>query len=92
MNIVHAAIYFLLALMLVLAGATRIGAWLIERRHTPVGAFALANGTRIHFVHVPGPTKADLPPIVFIHGACQSERPDGAAQALAREPRRTLVF
>ena len=69
MNIVQTAIYSLLALMLVLAGATRIGAWLIERRHTPVGAFALANGTRIHFVHVPGPTKPDLPAIVFIHGA-----------------------
>ncbi len=69
MNLVYALICFLLALMLVLAGATRIGAWLIERRNPPVGQFANVNGTRMHYVHVPAPASADLPPIVFIHGA-----------------------
>jgi len=69
MNIVTAAITLLLALMLVLAGFTRIGVWQVERRNPPIGAFVVANGTRIHFVHVPGPPEANLPPIVFIHGA-----------------------
>lgn len=31
--------------------------------------FAQVNGNRMHYVHVPAGTGADLPPIVFIHGA-----------------------
>lgn len=69
MNLVSAVAAFLLALVLVFAGITRIGAWLIERRNPPVGAFIDVDGTRIHYVHVPAPANADLPPIVFIHGA-----------------------
>jgi pimeloyl-ACP methyl ester carboxylesterase len=69
MNIALAVVYFLFALVLVLAGVTRTGAWVIERRYPPVGAFATVNGTRIHFVHVPSPAAPDLPPVVFIHGA-----------------------
>ena len=69
MNIALAVVYFLFALMLVLGGVTRTGAWLIERRYPPVGAFAIVDGTRIHFVHVPAPAAPDLPPVVFIHGA-----------------------
>jgi pimeloyl-ACP methyl ester carboxylesterase len=48
---------------------TRIGVWLIERRNPPVGAFVEINGARLHVVHVDGPANADLPPVVFIHGA-----------------------
>jgi len=68
MNIVTAAVYFLLALVLALAGVTRLGAWLVERRNPPAGAFAVANGTRLHFVHVTA-EKPDLPAIIFLHGA-----------------------
>lgn len=56
---------FVLALM----AATRFGAWRIARAHPPIGAFADVNGTRMHFVHVKGPAHADLPPLVFLHGA-----------------------
>jgi pimeloyl-ACP methyl ester carboxylesterase len=69
MNLLYAALAFFMALVLTLVGVTRIGAWLIERRNPPVGDFAHVNGTRIHYVHVPAPRNADLPPIVFIHGA-----------------------
>jgi pimeloyl-ACP methyl ester carboxylesterase len=69
MNLIYAALTFLLALFFVLAGLTRIGAWAIERRNPPIGEFAEINGARIHYVHVPAPPSADLPPIVFIHGA-----------------------
>ena len=55
--------------MFTFAGVTRAGAWLIERRNPPVGDFADIDGARIHYVHVPAPANADLPPIVFIHGA-----------------------
>ncbi|TPM29303.1 alpha/beta hydrolase [Mesorhizobium sp. B2-3-4] len=69
MNLIYAAFAFLLALVLALVGVTRVGSWLIERRNPPVGAFADINGARIHYVHFPAPANADLPPIVFIHGA-----------------------
>ncbi|BCH22032.1 esterase [Mesorhizobium sp. L-8-10] len=69
MNLLYAFAAFTLALLLVLAGITRIGSWLIERRHPPVGSFTEIGGARIHYVHVPASPDADLPPIVFIHGA-----------------------
>ena len=69
MNLLYAGLAFLLALVLVLAGLTRIGVWRIERANPPAGAFATVEGTRIHFVHLPGPARPELPPVVFIHGA-----------------------
>lgn len=69
MNLLYVAIAFLLALLFALVGVTRVGAWLIERRNPPIGQFMEIDGARIHYVHVPGPPKPDLPPIVFIHGA-----------------------
>lgn len=69
MNLLTALLAFILALVLVLVGVTRIGAWLIERRNPPAGSFATVNDTLIHYVHVPGPAEPDLPPVVFIHGA-----------------------
>lgn len=69
MNLLAASCAFLLALVSILVGATRLNAWLIERRIPPVGAFAEVDGTRVHFVHVPGPATPELPPVVFIHGA-----------------------
>jgi hypothetical protein len=69
MNLIAAFILFVLAVLLALAGATRIGAWAIERRNPPVGQFADISGANIHFVHIARPDSAELPPIVFIHGA-----------------------
>jgi pimeloyl-ACP methyl ester carboxylesterase len=69
MNLIYAAIAFLFAILFALAGATRVGAWLIERRNPPVGQFAEIGDARIHYVHVPAGPKADLPPLVFLHGA-----------------------
>ncbi len=56
-------------MLLALAGVTRLGVWRIERANPPVGTFADVNGNRIHYVHVPAGPSADLPPVVFIHGA-----------------------
>ncbi len=69
MNIAAAILLFLAALLLALAGITRLGVAAIERRHPPAGAFADVNGTRMHYVHVKAAPQADLPPVVFIHGA-----------------------
>lgn len=69
MNIFSAAIAFVLAIVLILFGVSRVGSWLIERRHPPTGNFATVNQTRLHFVHVAAPVRSELPAIVFVHGA-----------------------
>ena len=69
MNLVTALIAFVFALFFGLAGVSRVGTWLIERRNPPAGEFMAVAGTRMHYVHVPGPADGDLPPLVFVHGA-----------------------
>ncbi|TPL47554.1 alpha/beta hydrolase [Mesorhizobium sp. B2-4-6] len=69
MNLICAAFLFLVALLFAFAGVTRAGVWSIERRNPPVGGFAEINGAHIHHVHIPTTAGADLPPVVFIHGA-----------------------
>ena len=60
----------MIALLFVLFVWSRIGAYRIARDNPPVGAFLEVNGTRMHYVHVPAKAGvADLPPLVFIHGA-----------------------
>lgn len=68
MYLICVALLLLVAFLIALAGITRAGVWLIERRNPPIGAFADIDGARIHYVHVPA-AGADLPPVVFIHGA-----------------------
>ncbi|MDX8523309.1 alpha/beta hydrolase [Mesorhizobium sp. MSK_1335] len=74
MNLICAAFLFLIALFFALAGVTRAGVWLIERRNPPAGAFAEIDGARIHYVHIPARAGADLPPVIFIHGASANLR------------------
>ncbi len=69
MAIVTTTISFLLGLIVVLVATARVGAWVIEKNHPPAGVFASVNGARVHHVHVPAGPDADLPPLVFIHGA-----------------------
>ena len=69
MHLIYNALLVIIALFVGLALVTQIGAALIERGNPPVGTFATVNGTRMHFVHVPRPANATLPPIVFLHGA-----------------------
>ncbi len=68
MNLITAALAILAGLLFLLAGTTRVGVWLIEKRNPPAGEFITVNGTRMHHVHVPG-EGAEHPPVVFIHGA-----------------------
>lgn len=66
MNLVVTVFVLLLGLAFALAGFTRAASWLIERANPPAGSFVDINGA---YVHVPASTAADLPPLVFIHGA-----------------------
>lgn len=69
MNLAYALLAFVLAAVFALVGVSRAGTWLIERRNPPVGRFIAIDGAAIHYVHVPASANADLPPLVFIHGA-----------------------
>jgi pimeloyl-ACP methyl ester carboxylesterase len=69
MNIIYALVFFLVALFFVLAGITRLGVWKIERTNPPVGEYKTVNDTKLHYVHIKNEGSADLPPIVFLHGA-----------------------
>lgn len=69
MHLLAAALALVFGLVLLLAVATRANAWLIARRHPPVGDFAEVDGVRLHYVHVPAPEGSALPPVVFLHGA-----------------------
>ena len=63
---------FLATIILLLAGLaiwTRLKAREIEAQYPPTGEMIDVGGYKLHAVHVPGPADADLPPLVFIHGA-----------------------
>ncbi len=64
----------LAGLLLALLVISRVGAALIARRNPPCGTFAEVAGARMHFVHVPGPAEARMPPLLFIHGASSNLR------------------
>ncbi|MCA0011424.1 alpha/beta hydrolase [Mesorhizobium sp. B292B1B] len=92
MNLLYAVFAFLLALVFGFVGITRVGSWLIERRNPAVGEFVDIDGVRIHYVHVPGPAKADLPPVVFIHGASANLRDQMLPLRPLLEGRTELLF
>lgn len=92
MNLVYALILFVAAISLTLAGVTRVGTWMIERRNPPVGSFATVNDTRMHFVHVAGPSTTDLPPIVFVHGASGNLKDQMLPFRQALEGRAEMLF
>lgn len=69
MHAITVILLLILAIVLALVGFTRAAAWLIERNNPPAGVFIEVGDARIHYVHVPAGKDADLPPLVFIHGA-----------------------
>ena len=64
-----AILWFVIAALFALAGLTRIQTARIERLLAPLETFADINGSKIHYRLVSAGPDADLPPLVFIHGA-----------------------
>src|SRR5262249_6116930 len=54
-------------MLVALAGATALGARLIDRRHPPGGVFVPVSGGRLHVVELG--ECADAPAVVLLHGA-----------------------
>lgn len=65
-------IFLISVILLLLAGLaifTRVKASQIEAQYPPTGEMIDVGGYSLHAVHIPRPDNADLPPLVFIHGA-----------------------
>ncbi|QND50920.1 alpha/beta hydrolase [Phyllobacterium sp. 628] len=92
MNLFLALIAFVIFCVLGMAGATYLGVQAIERRNPPVGTFADIGGTHMHYVYVKAGLKADLPPIVFIHGASSNLKDLMLPLRPALEGRADLLF
>jgi len=70
---IRTAVIILIAIIVVLLAAlaawTRLKAREIEALYPPTGEMIDVGGYKLHVVHLPRPSDADLPPLVFIHGA-----------------------
>lgn len=58
-----------LSILLALWAFTAVMAWRVARETPPQGGVRTIDGVDLHAIHEPAPSGADLPPIVFIHGA-----------------------
>lgn len=92
MQVLVLAVLLVAGLLVGLAAVTRVGAWHIERRHPPVGEFATVNDTRMHYVLRKGGDDADLPPVMFLHGASGNLKDQMTAFADRLAGRADLLF
>lgn len=74
------------------AGLTALRARAIEADAPRIGALTDVGGFAMNALHVPAGLKADLPPIVFIHGASGNLRDQAAAFRDSLEGRAELLF
>ncbi|OCW59648.1 alpha/beta fold hydrolase [Hoeflea olei] len=88
-------IILLSALLVLLAGLallTRVKTRAIEARYPPLGEMIDVGGYALHAVHLPRPETADLPPLVFIHGASGNLRDQMGAFRSHLEGRAEMLF
>lgn len=78
--------------IILLIAFTRLQTRRIERLYPVIGELIDVGGYRLHCVHVPGSAGADLPPVVFIHGASGNLRDQMAAFRGRLEGRADLLF
>ncbi|MDA4847107.1 alpha/beta fold hydrolase [Hoeflea poritis] len=64
----------------------------IERLYPPIGEFVDVGGYRLHAMHIPAEDGADLPPIVFLHGASGNLRDQVSAFRDRLEGRAEMLF
>lgn len=90
-----ALLVFLLVLIVVLAAlaiATQVRARAITAQTPNIGELTDVGGFRLNALHVPAGPEADLPPIVFIHGASGNLRDQAGAFLEPLRGRAELLF
>ena len=75
-----------------LSGFTWLLARGVERRFPAHGDMTDVGGYRLHALHIKRPENADLPPIVFIHGASGNLRDQSGAFLSSLEGRAEMLF
>lgn len=81
-----------IALVAGLYAISQFMSWRVERQFPPSGQFAQVDGVRLHYFDLPPGDDADLPPMVFIHGASGNARDLMGAFVPALEGRARLLF
>ncbi|QRF50107.1 alpha/beta hydrolase [Rhizobium rosettiformans] len=82
----------LIAVLAALAIATQLRARAIEAKTPNIGELIDVGGFRLNALHVPASPEADLPPIVFIHGASGNLRDQAGAFLQPLRGRAELLF
>lgn len=90
--IMLASLSALVAAAIALGLFTRLRAAQIAAAYPPVGTFVDGGGFALHLVHVARPESADLPPLVFIHGASGNLRDQMRAFRPQLEGRAEMLF
>lgn len=88
-------IIILIAICLLLAAAFCFTAWqsaAIERRDPNIGVLTDVGGFRMNALHIQAGADADLPPLVFIHGASGNLRDQEAAFLPLLKGRAEMLF
>ncbi len=83
---------FALAPFVLLIGYSACKAHAIERRFPNIGELTDVGGFRLNAAHLPAPPGADLPPLVFIHGASGNLRDQYEAFAGPLKDRAEMLF
>ncbi len=86
---------FLAAIVLLLIAAAGFSAYktrAIEQAYPNIGELTDIGGYRLNAVHLPRPTTADLPALIFIHGASGNLRDQLAAFAAPLSGRAEMLF
>ncbi len=87
-----AIVIFLAALLLVLAAVTYVRTRMIEAAYPNTGTLTDVGGYRLNALHVPAGPNADLPPIVFIHGASGNLRDQAGAFLAPLQGQAEMLF
>lgn len=85
----------LICIAFLIAAAFAFTAWqsaAIERQFPNIGTLTDVGGYRMNALHVPAGDKADLPPLVFIHGASGNLRDQEAAFLAPLRGRAEMLF
>ena len=71
---------------------THMYSFVIEQQYPPVGKFADVGGFKLHYVDIPAGPGADLPTLVFIHGASSNLLDQKLAFETPLKGRGRLIF
>lgn len=92
MTILKLLVVALVLLVVGLWGTTLVMSRRVEAQFPPIGKFVTVNGNRIHYIEVEAGADADLPVLLFLHGASGNARELMGAFAGPLKGRARMIF